>query len=89
MFTLGFMILTSKTRHPETVKVIMAITERYKKSSNPFMQRMFNKLEKDEDTKISKKEKIIKSIYPPVLYVFLIVTHCKFIPSLYNKLSIF
>ena len=44
---------TSKTRHPETFKLNMALTERYKNSSIPFMQRMLNKLEKEKETKTS------------------------------------
>ena len=41
---------TSKTRNPEHFKVNMALTERYKKSSVPYMQRLLNQLHKENNS---------------------------------------
>ena len=40
--------LFSKTRHPEKYQVNMALTERYKSSSIPYMQRLLNQLDKEK-----------------------------------------
>ena len=39
-----------KIRNPEQFKVNMALTERYKNSSIPYMQRLLNKLEQEKIT---------------------------------------
>ena len=47
---------TLEPRNTESFKVNMALTERYKKSSIPYMQRMLNNLEKDIEIDTSHKK---------------------------------
>ena len=47
----------SKTRNPEKYHVNMALTERYKSSSIPYMQRLLNKLHKENSVTTSHDKK--------------------------------